>query len=543
MDPRPKAFHESISRHVNEAFPEERFPSNFKAPAITPKASGMSALASALYDRKIKSRDFRQVLSKAQSFVTKPSELRTFLGMLAGDVNLVHSLQHTPAAAVPRSFTEFSDESARAKWISKAVLSRIGVPQSDWHLANSHGTWADASRELPRYLASHDYLDNERIQTLLKDSFYNRHHAYANLPQNNRARQDLLESGVHYSVWLSEPFKRLYDSRLDQVKASEGVAREEALKNFFSLARQFQRVVPDGSHKLASALSAGTGQKFDAASAKALVASGESFASRGTPLPPSARFSTEQLNPVLLGMISKVQTNLLTRSDPRITPAGALKELNELDSNLVALQRVVAPHDEALTLREGSTIRQPEVSYSIAKQKKDPVFFLTGGNDSGVCDSTMDKARFRRADLALKTTYQEAAIFRHFKSRPARRIGQVRMYAGKDSEGRPTLLVNSIDLEAEARLNLGLYRTAVDYVRDYARACNFQRVLIGRHADMALKPFENHDLFSDLKRVEEHVSLIDHFPEKQGFHDFFTDSSGPNYEKKSGRAQFYEVPL
>jgi hypothetical protein len=251
----------------------------------------------------------------------------------------------------------------------------------------------------------------------------------------------------------------------------------------------------------------------------------------------------EQINSILLELVGKAQNRLLRENDRPDKAKSTL--LDQLEKRLVAFQRSFSPHDNAVSLRPPS--RMPtggEIRIIIKKEDKNPVTFLTGGNDSGVCDSTMDKQGLRRPQLALKYNYQEHGIFRQTGDRAPRRFGQIRTYAAKDAGGRPVLIVNSIDLEAEERQNPHMYQLALDYVAEFAVASNFSRVLVGRHPDMALVPFESDPTFRELfgmGQTSEHIQLIDHFDEKMGFQDIFGGER--NYAQKEGKADFYELFL
>ncbi len=534
---------ESQVRHVINAHIEECLP-DISTSSDQRLGKSLNKLARAFVSRGVRSPP-KALFEKAARFIHTPSELSAFADLLSSDLNLAHVLIHAPTSVLPPAFHHFKNEHDRSVLIAKTALHRIGIPQHEWDAVEHHGQWVDSARELARLVASDAYLDHPEVKALLSESFRRRHHeAYETHPANVSVKEDLHSMDVHYGIWLREPFVQYYRAGSADVRDLKHQGHYAALSEFYSLVRYARSLNLVRDKDLRKLFHTRAGRSFESQGIVRFIEEGMNHY-RTHPERTCAsdlKLSETEMNRILLNLINRVQRKISrhVQSLGMTTPS-----LSHLEVKLVALQRVLAPHDTSLSLREsGEPMRGDEpIRYMIKKESKDPVTFLTAGNDSGVCDSTKDRQGFRRAHLACKYGYQEGGIFKT-SPRGLRRFGQVRMYAARDENGQSTLIVNSIDLEAEERRNLFLYRKALEYARDFAKKCNFKRLLVGIHADMAIGPFDDHPIFAPLalKRVgNQYVELIDHFPSSQAFSDIF--GGGNDLHQTEGRADFYEIDL
>lgn len=510
----------------------------------------LPSLSIACADRGFNRDDLELVLAKSKRFIHSDSELRDFTSKLAGDINLAHVIRWAPAGALPEKYSEFSSPDSRAELVCKTALHELDIPESEWGTLRQRSAWLGAHRELARMIASPGYIRQPDVKELLDSSYHDSHYEfYDRQVENARTRFDLNQLGVATSTWIRAPFERAYNAHFQQIKRLKSEADASAHAEFYRLVDGLlnTRATHLDSQKV-NAVFNRAGISLDKSTLQTHIKEAcEYFKNPAdtAEIPEKYLLPQKSMNEILKEFIVFLQRRGERISSRRESASSGFQ--HNLDQ-LVALQRVLAPRDLAVSMRPEPSGRSELAKYIIKKESKNPVTFLTGGNDSGVCDATTERENYRRPYLAVKYNYQEAALFKVPRSKKSgfpRRFGQIRMYAAttKDEEGRevPTLLVNSIDLEAEERKNLYLYRTAIDYAKDLAKQCGFKRLYLGKHADMAVGPFEKHHLFSDLKPVEQEISLVDHFETRKAFSDFF--GGGDAYTQKHGRASLYEVPL
>lgn len=505
-----------------------------------PKIDSLITMA---YSREIPAKLIRSTLEKLRPHVNSAKAFRTLLTTLAADGNLFHLYHQAPPEAVARHPAFYRPEDVDQLAV-ETLAHDVGIPIEKVAREGGHPVWLQHANEVRRLLACPAFLRRPATQALLRHSF-NRTHLdhYDSRPSNERVLRELQALGVSRATWLLERFPKQYTDRLGEIKHLNEEASVQAHRTFYgqlaSILRGRKNQLID-KNEVAKSLRAHTEIPFrDLHAAMDFVIEGEKAAAGAKRLEQLGEHALreEEMNRVLLAIIGKMQRKM--QGDERIVETGERER--EIETQLVALQRTVAPFDPTVSLSNlASAPKISPVKYEIGKSNKDPIHFLTGGNDSGVCDATTEpKAEFRPL-LAHKYGYQEAEIFRRSK-RGRKRIGQMRMYAATDQEGKPILLINSIDLEAEQRKNLSVYRHCLEYAHDLGQAAGFSRVLLGRHADNHLLPYKEHPIFEGiLHEKREHVRLIDHDPEHERFSDFFDDR---RIHEQQGTIRAYEVRL
>jgi len=448
-------------------------------------------------------------------------------------LNLAHVLAKADVSALPSTLEQFVDPSARSRLAAQVVLRQINFPRSELHRLEHNSKWFSAGRELSRLVASGNYLQakgesGDLIRALLVSSLKGEPYAlHTTSEYNSQVVEVLKQKGVLTEPWLHSSWNVELDRKGHQVEADKRAASDLASSQFYSLMSSvLSRSFALPPRSLASIFRRHLAIDLQPGSLRDFVSSRKVI--------PDIK-----MNGILWDVIAELQQSREQLESGKDFERAKL--VDDVMDGLVSLQRVLAPHDSAVSLSEPpEQSKESPVRYLFKREDKDAVTFLTGGNDSGVCDSTMDRQGFHRPHLAIKHSYQELGMYKRHKA-SLRRFGQTRLYAALDASELPTLIINSIDLESEERKNLNLYRWAIDHSAKIARQCKFRRLLIGRHGDMAISPFENHALFKDLRPVEAHVSLIDPFPDHMAFSDVF--GGGASYGQKAGVANFYELDL
>ncbi len=508
-------------------------------------------LASLGIERDIAPSQLRQALERIAPAGSSEKSAKTVLNVLRSDPNNIYVFASLPSS-VP--LTIHSLQGRQLDFLAlTALASKIGIPETRWSEVETHERWRQNANEARRILASPDFLKNAEVQKLLRYSFDQTHLDYfSKLPENQKVRDELRGLGVAHSIWLSEGTPQTYDKEVGRIPRLRREAVLQLHQHFYSVVKRavdetrfdkdrekilknFARIIAPNLKQLAR-----SGKPFETvADAVQFVNDGFNRVSQRENRIALGRFEVQEgaLNEFLLYLIGHLQRQM--RTDVRRSTHPVLAEL---EAEAVNLQRNLAPVDPRISLLPSEKPHSLHpVRYKIFKPQKDPIHFFTGGNDSGVCDSTTDTRADLRPALLKKYGMQEAEIHRVNRDGTTKRIGQIRMYAAKDAENRPVLLVNSIDLEREERNNLFLYKRAIEYAERFRRQSHFYRLLLGQHADQHIMTYSTHPEFLDtLFPTEERVTLIDHGPSSERFSDFF----GPgNIHDKEGVIKVYEVNL
>ena len=425
---------------------------------------------------------------------------------------------------------------------ARTLAWRLGFRSpEDQRWAAQHQKWIQNGHEARRLLASEQFIANKDVQHSLQQSFRSTYRAYNHgLPFNLKTRERLVELGVDPANWVGERFRRRYLVTQGQLRQVDEPAERGIHQSFYGalvqlLNSSFSRKNVLGPLKNLTGLEH-SHDVFDEINAR------NKYFHEEPHEPPSRkhRIDPQKMYQYLSQIIPKIQRHaekLHNQREPE-----DLELINALD-DLVAIHRVLAPNDPTATLSDETSKdelkKAKTVEYEIVKSSKDPIHFFTGGNESGVCDSTTEPQNFKTVFTAKNYAIQHADIFRRIKQGNdvrKKRIGQIRYYVGIKDE-KPILLINSIDLEAAERSNLNIYRMAIEYSKGFRKVHGFTELWLGRHGDMHLRPFEHLEMFSDLKPAEEQFEILHKFPAEEAFSDFFHEG----YEQTRGKAKVYKV--
>lgn len=438
--------------------------------------------------------------------------LRTFRN-LASDLNMVHVLKSAPGYVLKRfgNNAALFEENGKNLLGLQTLMHYLGLRDEEVQASvANHAAWMKHAREARRLLASPVFiLRNDVIRQLLQRSFDRTYgEYYSSLPGNQRVKVWLRRRHLRAGTWLQLPFERRYDEQLAEVRAMDAESKTAVFQRLYlslhrlsqlglsrnrlgSLFARFRQLAPLEGETPADFLDAGF----------------EHFVVKGKGIRSGSRFKLDDAK--MSGLLSSLIVEIHRfehKAEQKKEPV--LQELVDIKDEMVALQRMLAEYDPRIgltTLQRPVNLPGQGRAYLIKKSDKDPIHYLTGGNDTGVCDATTEPKALTLKDTARNSAYQVHEIFRVDGRGNEKRIGQIRLYLGSDEKGKPVILCNSIDLEAEERQNLLLYRRAVDYVREYASRVGVRRLLLGRHADMHLHPFENTRHFQDMEKISEKI--------------------------------------
>lgn len=489
-------------------------------------------------------------------------DLQQVLDIFSANVNLVHVIHKAPES-LPELQASLRDLFVQNSPVMdhlgiKTLLHRAGLLEQFQVDPDIQQTWLRHARQVRRLLASPDDFFDDEVKRQLRFSYSGDiNDYYSRSSATKYLKRWMALNHLNSTEWLTPSFQKTYDAEVQEQRFLDYDAQHFLHRSFYDaifklhntrtldnqdLRRFFFRTVTESDPS-----------KSDLPP-DFIVQAYNWFQAHEQPGPDGERFrlSHEAMNKVLRYAHQKMQKYIIARERRGGSAPDPYKDFHD---RIVALQRTVAGYDHAVSLTtarlsESEVLRR--VRYSIEPSDKDPIHFYTGGNDTGVCDSTAGPQRGTLKDTAVNPSMQFHEIFRVDSKGRRSRIGQIRMYLGEINKGSgrrsaPAILVNSIDLEAEERDNLLLYRRAVDYVKEFAQRVGVSEVRLGRHGDQHLMVFENSGKFPDLEPVQEQIRLTHFFnPSRvKPFSDFFRGSSYESgvYSESRGLANLYEVAL
>ncbi len=513
--------------------------------------------------RAVAYRTVREAIEKLQrvGHLSRPQHFRDVMDAFSANMNLIHVIHHAPEHLEelqwPLRDLLAQNSDAMDRLSVNTLAYRVGVREELRHNPRSLRIWLQHAAQVRRLLASPDDLFDEETKFQLRLSYAGDIREY--FDSSNATRQVRRWLALHHlnaDQWLRPTSGKTYDAEVRERKSFDEEAEHVLNKHFYdSLYRLHNTRTLDNRKLLDHFFRSVTLHDSTKANLPRdfIVRAHQWYQDHDRPHPDDAEFHIPRaaMDDVLSYAVEKMRNHILRTergNDARI--GGPYKDFHD---SFVALQRTVSGYDHAVSLttaraQEGDVVRR--VQYSIEPSDKDPIHFYTGGNDTGVCDSTAGPQRSTLKETAMNPSMQFHEIFRIDSRGRRKRIGQIRLYLGEIKKGKtrhvPALLVNSIDLEAEERDNLLLYRRAVDYVKEFAQRVGIDNVRLGRHGDQHLMVFEKSGNFPDLSPVTEHVRLKHFFGNKiRPFSDFFRGQSYDvsTYHDREGTANLYHVAL
>ena len=505
-------------------------------------------LASVVERRGIRPLDLKAAFEKLKGRVNSSGDVRTLLNFFASDVNNVHmikAISGMDSEGVSAEERIFGDMNLQrivrdAPVIASQVLAwRLGLRKPE-HIAwaRDQTKWHTYANEAKRLLASGKFLDNPDAREGLIASFrYLYRERFREYPENLVASEKMRELGIPVTTWLNERLPVRYTIARGEIERVDELAEAGIHSRFY---RTINRLV--GNRGFDSSKVVGPLKNLfrleHSVEVRGKIRDAAEHFNHHTYFTHDRKYELNlaDMNGYLLGLIEKLKRHI-EKHNIIDSP------LADIRDELVALQRVIAPHDASVSLDAGPTLGRLEgksVRYFIQKSSKDPIHFYTAGNDSGVCDATNEPKADKAPLNARNYAVQYADIYRLFREEGAekrKRIGQIRYYVGIHNE-KPVLLINSIDLESEERSNLRLYRMAIDYSKRFAGVHGFSDLWLGKHGDQHIRPFDHLKMFSDLQPAEEHFEVLHTFPQEHAFSDFFGE-----YETTKGKAKVYKVDM
>ncbi len=498
---------------------------------------------------------------KRAGHINRFADLRRVFTTFSSNLNLIHVLasapEHEPELQTPLHELLAPNSHDMEVLSVKALMGRVSLSDAFYQHPESQGTWLTHARQARRILASPDDFLSPEVKQQLQLSFRNDFQTYvANSPATKKLRGWMTLHGLNASQWLSSDFHSSFSAKPSEQRELDVEAEHLLHQRFYEMFFKLHHTHAVDNSKLRRMFFRAVGQ-YDASKSDLpsdfIVKANEWFRTHDSISPNDAHFllPRKAMDDVLLYMTREMR-RYIERSEEHSYVSDKFKDFHD---QVVALQRTVAGYDHAISLTTGRNVElapSRTAQYEIHASDKDPIHFYTGGNDSGVCDSTAGPQRATLKDSAINPSMQFHEIFRVDPQGRRTRIGQIRIYMGEvrkpNRRWAPAMLVNSIDLEAEERDNLLLYRRAVDHVKHFAQRVGVDNVFLGRHGDQHLMVFEKSGNFPDLKEAEHTTRLTHFFTPNSGvlpFSDFFRGftNRGSDYKDQSGLANLYHVAM
>ncbi len=514
--------------------------------------------------REVAFRVIRECIEKLHRLgrLRHPRDFQYVMDAFSSNVNLIHVIhkapEDLPELQVPLRDLFSQNSEAMDHLGIKTLLHHVGMPGDLQRDPHRQRTWLLHARQARRILASPDDFFDPEVKFQLRLSYgHDIKDYFASSTAARYLERWMTLHNLNESEWLRPTFSKTYDAEAHEQRSMDVEAQYSLHKSFYDSLYRLHATRTIDNPKLLKHFFRTVAENDPSKSelpADFIVQAHQWYKTHDWTDPGSDRFklSRDAMNKVLLYAHQKMQRCIVSR-EHRV---GSVPEVyTEFHDHIVALQRMVAGYDHSVSLTTGRTPESEvvrRVQYNIEPSDKDPIHFYTGGNDTGVCDSTAGPQRGTLKDSALNPSVQFHEIFRVDARGRRNRIGQIRMYMGEISKGAghrlvPAILVNSIDLEAEERDNLLLYRRAVDYVKEFAQRVGVTELRLGRHGDQHLMVFEESGKFPDLRPVQENIRLKHFFDARRvkPFSDFFRGASysTATYHHAEGMANLYHVAL